>query len=614
MFLCAWLFATAIAHADPSEAAVDVANYTLHARLDTQHHTVNGDGSLRWRNTSRGPVRDVWFHLYLNGFADEQSLFAQSSGGIHRGNTQGRFGHIEVTSLALATGENLLQGATNDPAFPADRSQLHVTLPREIAAGEEIEITMRWIAVLPEVYARTGYKNSFHMVAQWFPKIAVLEPDGRWAHFAFHGNSEFYADFGRYDVTVTVPHGYVVGATGVASEPVRHTPEGERHHFTIDSVHDFAFTAWDHFRERRDEHGPVALRVLYPPGFEHAAEITVATLRRAMPRYAERYGAYPYPGLTVVIPPEDAEGAGGMEYPTLITTGDAWWMPVAVHTLEHVTLHEFMHQYFYGLVASNENADPFLDEGFTEYATALGLEDHHGSSGSLIDVPSLGIHLGAFAFEAFESSRIEHPLVVASGAADFPTFASYGKHIYPRTATILRTAERLVGSVRFEQAMHAYATTWRFRHPKPDDFFSVMRTQLGDSVVDDFFRPALTESSYVDYGLGEVRSHRVGARYEGRAVLFRSGNIVLPMDVELTDTRGRRRVVRCDTSDRWVSVAYSGSDPLRMARIDPNGRFPIDAKVLNNVSLASGAEAPTTAVPIARVAWWLGLLLQVVGP
>ena len=594
-------------------SALDVANYTLDARLDPLRHEVIGEGTLRWRNTSRVAVRDLWFHLYLNAFADERSLFARTTSGEHRGNARGRNGRIDLRTLRLATGEDLLAGATHDPGVPDDRTQLHVALPRAVAPGEEVTLTMAWTSVLPEAFARTGYKGSFHMVAQWFPKVAVLEADGTWAHFALHGNSEFYADFGRYEVTVTVPRGYTVGATG---QPllVEHRDDGDRLRFSASPVHDFAFTAWDHFRERRDEAGDVALRVLHPPGLERAAAATIECLRRAMPAYQHRYGDYPYPGLTVVIPPRDAEGAGGMEYPTLITTGADWYTPDGVRDVAYVTLHEFMHQYFYGLVASNENAWPMLDEGFTEYATAAGLEDLYGRGGPFVDLPWLGLRLEAFALEASWSAGIRHPLPVARGAAEFPSFGAYAMHVYSRTATTLRTAEMMVGRERFRLALRRYVEQWRFRHPTPSDFYASMRDSLGAPVVDDLLRPALERPLRMNYAVESASSRPLGGRHVGRVVVHREGDLSLPVDVVLEDTRGQRRLVHWSGQGDQVELPYEGAAPLRAARVDPWNRVPLDASRIDNARLADGQPARSAMPAVARVAYWFGLLLQAVGP
>jgi hypothetical protein len=596
------------------EDALDVASYTMRATLDPRTHEVTGEGTLHWRNTSRVAVRELWWHLYLNGFAHERTLFLRSTGGEHRGNARGRHGRIELRAMRLETGEDLLATAVHEPVLRDDRSELLVPLPRAVAPGEVITVEMAWRSVLPEVFARTGFKGNFHMVAQWFPKVAVLEPDGRWARFPFHGNSEFYADFGRYDVTITVPSGWVVGGTG-SPTLLERTPQGDRHRFTAARVHDFAFTAWDRFHERRGEAGDIALRVLFPPGQDDAARHTIATLARVIPIYEQRFGAYPYPGLTVVLPPQDAEGAGGMEYPTLITTGAApLWIPGAVRALEHVTLHEFMHQYFYGLLASNENAWPFLDEGFTEYATALGLDALHPRGGSLFDFPALGIRFDAFALESYGSAGIRYVLPVAQGADAFPTFGSYGSHVYARTATVLRTAERLVGSLRFRQAMRAYATAWRFRHPTPEDFFLEMRRALGDAIVDDLLRPALFTPLTLDYAVTDARSQREGTHYVGSVTVQRTGSLSLPVEVSLEDTRGQRQTVTWDGRGGWTSISYRGEAPLHAARVDPWNRILLDQDRSNNARLARGERGHGVFALVARVAWWLGIVFGSVGP
>src|SRR5207253_63210 len=114
---------------------------------------------------------------------------------------------------------------------------------------ESIELDVVFDDKLPSVIARTGYSGTFHFVAQWFPKIARLEPDGTWAHFPFHKLSEFYADFGSYDVTITVPESYVVGATGPVTETrVEQGWRTERHVET--NIHDFAWTAWNEYQQQ----------------------------------------------------------------------------------------------------------------------------------------------------------------------------------------------------------------------------------------------------------------------------------------------------------------------------------------------------------------------------
>src|SRR5262249_26609534 len=143
----------------------------------------------------------------------------------------------------------------------------------------------------------------------------------------FHHLSEFYADFGRYDVTVETPDDMIVGATGQATGEER-VGNRLRRRFVQDDVHDFAFAASRSYRElKATGEGGVAIRVLYPPGHDRAAAVELESARFGLSHLGEAYGRYPYATLTLVHPPEGAEEAGGMEYPTLITTGGPWYLP-----------------------------------------------------------------------------------------------------------------------------------------------------------------------------------------------------------------------------------------------------------------------------------------------
>jgi hypothetical protein len=488
-----------------------------------------------------------------------------------------QWGGIELQALALEDGTDLLPQTVRPPEPADDDTQRRVTLPREIAPGASVTLTVRWRATLPEVIARTGFRDRFHMVAQWFPKLAVLEADGRWASFPFHAHTEFYADFGRYDVTLDVPHGYTVGASGERQGEVTVRGARDVHRYVADRVHDFAWTAWDAFRARDAQVGDLALRVLFPPGAEGDAQRVVELAQGMVPAFARRYGAYPYPNLTVLIPPRGAEEAGGMEYPTLITTVGAWWAPRRFRLLEYVTVHEFGHQYFYGLLASNENRWPFLDEGLCEYATSRVMEDLYGPGGPLLDIPWLAPRIETWAQEANGSASIRAPVAVTTAAPAFATYGRYGSHVYSRTATVLRTAERSCGVERFAAAMRAYADLARFRHPTPDTLYEGLASVLGDAPVAGFVRPALETPLRVDYRVALAESERGGdGVHRGRVVIDRVGGPALPVDVVMESEDGQRTRLRWEATEETAVFRYTGRSPLRVARVDPEGRVPVD--------------------------------------
>ena len=596
-----------------AQPAPRVADYTLTATLDPVGHTVRADGTIRWTNPSTVAVSELWLHQYLNGFAGPRTYFMRTRSGDAWPAHPPRWGRLAVESLRTADGVDLLATATHDPAVPDDTSQLHVALPRAVPPGASITLAVRFTATLPEAVARTGYHGTFHMVAQWFPKVAVLERDGTWSHFPFHANSEFYADFGQYDVRIRYPRGYVVGATGPRVEgPALVDGLMEERH-VIEGVHDFAFAAWNRFRRADRTIGRVNVHVLHAPGDERSAARSLEVMAGALPAFERRFGEYPYRVLTIVLPPPGAEATAGMEYPTLITTGAQWWLPRRVRDVEYVTLHEFGHQYFYGMVASNEHRYPFLDEGFCEYATARVMEDLFGRGGPIVDLPLAGPRFDTWAWEALGSAGVAHPLPLDLGADEYPSWGRYGEHVYSRTAIVLRTLERRVGTRVFAATLRAYVDRARYTHPTPEAFYAVVRERLG-APWEAFVRTAFETPWRYNLAVTEAVSARdPGGRWRGRAVIDREGPFALPVNVVFTDVRGRRRVVRIPNDRPVTVVPYEGDAALRSVSVDPEDTIPLELRRLDNARMAHERTAPVLPL-VGRVAYWVALALGSVGP
>jgi hypothetical protein len=595
------------------EHADDVADYTLSAKLDATAHTVHGEGTIRWRNASSAPVTELWLHLYLNAFKTDKSAFLREPVGFRTNVKLSDHGQIDVRKLALHTdagATDLWPSAELHRPGDEDETDARVPLPHEVAPGETITLDVVWDDKLPSVIARTGYSGSFHMVGQWFPKLARLEPSGEWAHFPFHKLAEFYADFGTYDVTLDVPSTFTIGATGnVLDAHVAGDRRIERH--LQKDVHDFAWSAWDGFEAESETIDGVAVTVLHPRGFRLAGQRELAAMRFAIPYFGARYGRYPYDVLTLVHPPEGAGEAGGMEYPTLITTGGRWFDLQGVRLLEHVTIHEFGHQYFYGLIASNEEKWPFLDEGINEYATEEALADWVGS-GSIVDVA--GLHIDITAIAAVVSNRAASNEPVAQPAYDFTTGDDYGTLVYFRTAAVFDTLRRVYGDAAVARALGTYARAQRFRHPGPDALLHAFSDVLGADVAATL-RTALFDKGWVDYVAMAMDDHVDGGVHDGWALVLRRGTLSFPVDVELryADGSSERRV--WDGSGDSMRFAYAGAaSALRSVVVDPDRRVTLDQNYTNDAMTAT--DAPKAGAPNAleRATYFADLLVQAVGP
>jgi hypothetical protein len=627
--------AQASASATPMAAHPDkVVDYVLHATLDPVTHTVHGTGTVLWKNVSSKPVSEMWLHLYLNAFKNQSSVFMREPVGGFRGNTlPASWGTIDVKKLVWkdpSGDRDLLASMQVHRPGDDDETDARVApLPRAIEPGETITLEMEWDDKLPTVVERTGYDGSFHMVAQWFPKIAKIEPDGSFAHFPFHHLAEFYADFGRYDVTLDVPSSFTIGATGPL---VDSHVDGDRRveHHLQDDVHDFAWTAWDKFSSRKERIDDVDVSILYPPGMEDAAERELATMRFALPHFGARYGKYPYGVLTLVHPPSSAPEAGGMEYPTLITTGGSPLVPRGLALLELVTIHEFGHQYFYGLVASNEVAWPFLDEGLNSYAEAEAMAAWRGP-GSALDL--FGLEVGDAEAHANRARIHVFDDRVAQPAYAFGTGNDYGSLVYSRTASIFSTLRRVYGA-DVDRALGVYTRRFRFMHPTPDDLVSTFRDVMGPRVADTL-HAALFDEAWVDYTITAMSSHPAHApagifdvagkretvpadkrtgTYEGWALVVRRGPLSFPVEIELVADDGTRTRVPWDGLGDSIRVPYTGSSALRAAIVDPDRRVMLDQDPTNDFATAQGQSRAGAPRVLERATWWAELMAGALAP
>ncbi|WP_394838541.1 M1 family metallopeptidase [Pendulispora rubella] len=619
------------------EHAEDVVDYTLEAKLDPVAHTLHGTGTITWRNTSDTPQSELWLHLYLNAFKNEKSVFLREpvGSGARGGTLPDEWGYIDVRRLALRgdTPEGAVdlwpQAELHRPD-DEDETDARVPLPHPVAPGEAITLEVTFDDKLPTVVERTGYYGSFHMVAQWFPKIARLEKDGRWAHFPFHHLAEFYADYGTYDVTLNVPEAFILGATGTATESRIEGGRRIERHVQAD-VHDFAWTAWDRFQTMRETIDGVAITMLYPPGFEYSASRQMAGLRFTIPYFGQRYGRYPYPILTVVHPPRRAQEAGGMEYPTLITTGAAWYGPPGVYTTESIAIHEYGHEYFYGLLGSNEVKWPFLDEGLNSFAQQDVMDAYLGA-GSLADV--FGLKVSDVTPQAVGGNYLAHEEPVAQPAYAFSTGWNYGGLVYARTAAIVETIRRVYGDDIVRKAMGLYARRWRFRHPTPEDFLACFTEVVGQGASENL-RAALFDKGWIDYEVTDLSSRRkktatgiydrdgrretvatsapANDRFDGWALITRRGTLTLPVDIDLVLEDGSRKRVHWDGQGDDFRVPYDGNVPLEAAVVDPENRVLLDEDRTNNHRGTLGS-AHMPARTLERTTYWAELLLQLVTP
>lgn len=644
------LFALALVSASWA-AGQGIVEYRIQVELDPTGHRLEGRQQVRWKNQTPVPTDELWFHLYLNAFADEHTTFKRELGSRRlRSSGHGAGyapGWITVSRLVLSDGTDLLptlQFERPDDGNSSDSTVAKVSLPSEVPPGAWVEFETEFEAQLPEVIARTGYAGDFHMVGQWFPKLGVFEGERGWNCHQFHATTEFFADFGRYDVEIVVPSGWLVVASGVELSRERESTL-DRVTFRADRVHDFAWSTAppdsmalidSSFEPGRDvpsawlasaaqklgrgsdelELPQTKIRLLLPVDQRPLANRMLKAVRLAMAWYGLNLGPYPYPQLTVVSPPPAADEAGGMEYPTLITTGallaDALPLFRRFPGIESVTVHEVGHQYFYGLVATNEFEQAWLDEGITTY-TELECMEAIRSDGH---APEIEAPVGYWARERlYYSLASTLPVRLDQPAWSFRTSWEYYSANYSKAALVMKSLEGVMGSEPMAQALRAYVERFRYGHPRAEDLFAVLE-EHSEHDLKWFFDQAIRGDATPDWGVAGVSQRTrasesdedpgAPAEWHIEVDLVRRGDLIGPVDVLLSFENGDLERRRWDGQSRWVRWRIDSDAAMDAVVVDPEGAWLFETHRVDNYWRRGQGEQ-------RRPLWWLMAGLRLCG-
>jgi aminopeptidase N len=562
--------------------------------------------TVTYVNTTADPIPDLVFHLYLNAFRDRNSFFLRE-GYSHRGFgwDPDHPGWIEATTVRLADGTPLTLAEIEDGTLA------RADLPAPVAPGETVEIELDFRAQLPRVFARTGYAGDFFMIGQWFPKLGVWE-DGAWNAYPFYANAEFYADFGTYDVTITLPMGYVTGGTGLPVSTMDNGDGTQTVRYRAEDVIDFAWTASPHFRQATRQVDGIEILYLYLPEHEWTVERTLDAAEAAVSYFGRWYGPYPYARLTVVDAPDDGPGVGGMEYPTLVTAstmnmlglGQSAVLGEMERTLEAVVIHEIGHQWWQSLVAFNEAEEPWLDEGFTDYSALRVLEAVYGTDTSLLDAGSLRMGY-------LDNLRIAYlftPRLPMYGRAwDFDGMMDYAVATYAKPVLSLRTLERVLGDEVMLDVMSTFFHRYQYAHSTTEDFRAVAE-QVSGQDLSWFFDGLVYGDGVLNYTVSAVDEHSVTVARQGDAVAL----TIVPTEVLVTFSDGSTVLEPWDGVEAEVTFTYPDRPPVRSAEVDPERKVVVDLRWSDN-GLSRRLEVSPWLAVVTRMLYRLQDALLMMG-
>ncbi len=489
------------------------------------------------------------------------------------------FGRVDISGLQMLgadgaaardlTGE--VRYISPDDQNADDRTLAAVTLPTPVAPGESLKLRITWTGKFPRNFDRTGVIGNYFFISQWFPKLGVFESGG-WTARQFFANTEFFSDFGRYDVRITVPDGWIVGATGVEQS---RTPTGRgttTHRYVQDDVHDFAWTTSPDFVERKQrfEHPtlpPVEMRLLLQPEHRGQDDRHFAATAAALRYYGEWYGAYPYGHITIVDPAYQSE-SGGMEYPTLFTAGTRWLAPRQSNEPEAVIIHEAGHQFWYGMVANNEVEHAWMDEGLNKFSDARVQ--------SVAFQPNYLVQRFFGGFIPWQFRDI--PLKRATDGNWMNSYRRAGDRDAPSSPTLPLLARNAPGDHRttrprsgctpssggwdgnvLQKILSTFFERWKFKHPAPDDFFAIVNEVTRQDLTW-FFDQVYRSSNKFDYAVEQL-THRAD-------LVARTGRRRRRSEVRGEDRRGHVSHHRRRAPPRSRSVSGRRRRSIRRRRAD----------------------------------------------
>jgi hypothetical protein len=559
-------------------------DYTIDATLDVDSAILHGRETIAFHNTSPDTLSAIVLRLYQNYFradAPRNDYVTDITSGM-------QVERLTVNGSAISL--------TDPKAYAVDGTIARITPPGPIAPRETATLEVVWHFTVPNVPMgergeRMGrWGTTLYQIAQWYPQVAMYDDLRGWDTDPYLGKGEFYNQYGRFDVRITVPAGWLVGATGTLENPeevlspvarerlaralhsdstVHVVTAAERGagrataagrtltwHFTAPLVNDFAFATSDRFvydATRALAPNPTLVQVLYLP--EHQGYAASAQYARfALEHHAAMVMPYDFPQATIVDGPET-----GMEYPMLIFSGPGFG----------VITHELGHQWFPMMVGSNETWYGWQDEGLNEFIDAGAAEAFAASGGR--ERPAGAAREGeSAAYRRIAGSELEAAMMWPSDYAG----PYYEIQAYVKAPLALRALGGVVGDSAVRRALSAYARAWRYKHPSPWDLFMFMDHELGRD-LDWFWTAWWFTTETFDQGIARVES----AEGRLRLVVADRGEMAMPVIARIEYAGGDT-----ETVVRPASVWFDGARTVTITRpthgrrvvrvtLDPDNRF-----------------------------------------
>jgi hypothetical protein len=471
---------------------------TLTVSLNDYNKTLDGFETIRYTNNSPDTLPYICFHLWMNAYKNERTAFTEQQ--LSHGDISFYFapeedrGYINQLNFKVDDEISRLKPDSLNPDIA------YLLLPNPLTPGSSITITTPFHVKLPKNISRGGYSGETFQATQWYPKPAVYDKYG-WHPMPYLDQGEFYSEWGKWEVFITLPSTYLVAASGTLqdsvqlstlktvgkqvaerqknflqwTEPSKKDPKDimldkttksvvtKTWHYTMDKAHDFAWFASKNFLVQYDTiqlpSRTVDLFSFYDPSELSYWKKSLLYLKRAMSFYSEKIVDYPY-GTASIVAGSEVESSGGMEYPgiALIT------LHASEKNLDLVIAHETGHNWFYGLLGSNERLYPWMDEGLNSFYDKMYENEYYSPTKKPSFLPE---NESALLIKSLEKLHKDQPIGLP--AASY-TSLNYGAMVYGKTPYWVSSIRNQMTAPIFDSAMKGYASQWKYKHPMPEDF------------------------------------------------------------------------------------------------------------------------------------------------
>jgi hypothetical protein len=581
-------------------------DYQINVKLDDQLHLLSGDIKMVYHNNSNSALSEIWMHIWPNAYKNDKTAFAiqqleNLSKSFHYADESKR-GYIDSLNFMVNNFKVMVQANERYPDI------VKLILPTSLAPGDSIIISSPFRVKIPNSFSRLGHVNNAYQITQWYPKPAVYDANG-WHPIPYLDQGEFYSEFGTFDVKITLPKNYVVASTGELQNEeekifldalsdstkkiktysdVDTFPKSSSAyktlHYIQNNIHDFAWFADKRFHvlasevELPSSKRKVKTYVFFTNKYAEYWKEASKYINDAVYYYSLWIGEYPYNYCSAV---DGALSAGsGMEYPMVTIIGEM----SDAKTLDQVIAHEVGHNWFYGIVGSNEREYAWMDEGINSFYENRYMKLKY-SDGTMIPkekqnilIKTLGLHHFPYGYEHYLSQQLSasdgKAQAINTHAEEF-VYLNYGVILYTKTSLVLKYLEQYLGVEKFDSVMKIYFDEWKYKHPQPSDIQFLFERECNEK-LDWFFKDILDSKEDIDFKISEIKKENKQIRVK----IKNNTEIAGPVFVSSIDKNGK--VLENYKTQAFYGSVYVYFDSIQAKKIVIDPLYVIPESNRNN--------------------------------